>query len=138
MNQIASSYLSRAELWLLISVLAYYLLNGAGIYETAVLIPKWSANPPESLSILQGRYAPDLKRFWIAAHVIHEITFIIAIWLCWKLAPIRNELLVLFGIHFLIRVWTIGYFAPRIIAFQQMDLQHPIQGVIDQVNQWQL
>lgn len=53
-------------------------------------------------------------------HSIHEITFIVAIVFCWKLDPIRNWLLVLFAIHFAVRVWTLTYFAANIIEFQKM------------------
>ena len=42
---ITESYLSRAELWMTITTLAYFLMNGAQIFETAVLVPKWTANP---------------------------------------------------------------------------------------------
>lgn len=109
-----------AELWLLISTLIYFLMNGAQIFETAVIIPKWTANPPDSFAMFKGKYGLDLKTFWIAIHSIHEITFIISIYYCWDFEPARTWLLILFGIHFAVRVWTIGYFAPRIIEFQKI------------------
>jgi hypothetical protein len=112
--------LSRAELWLLITILAYFLMNGAQVFETAVLIPKWSLDPPHSLSLISGKYGVDLKTFWIIVHSLHEITFLLAIYFCWKIDPIRTWLLILFGIHFMVRVWTLVYFAPNIIDFQKI------------------
>lgn len=119
MQTITSQYLSRAELWLFATTLFYFLMNGAQIFETAVLVPKWTAHPPESFQYFQGKYGLDLKTFWVAIHSIHETTFIIAIFFCWKL-EIRNWLLLLFLIHFAVRIWTMAYFAPNIIEFQQI------------------
>jgi len=120
MHTITESYLSRAETWLFITTLAYFLMNGAQIFETAVIIPKWTAAPPGSLQMFKGRYGLDFKGFWIATHSIHEITFILAIIFSWKLELIRNWLLLLFAIHFTVRVWTLAYFAPNIIEFQRI------------------
>jgi hypothetical protein len=121
MYNITEAYLSTAEIWLLITTLIYFLMNGAGIFETAVLVPKWTALPPVSFQILQGKYGLDLKTFWIATHVVHEITFIVAIVFCWQIETIRNGLLLLFALHFAIRTWTILYFAPNIMAFQKIN-----------------
>lgn len=111
-------YLTRAETWLFITILAYFLMNGAQIFETAVLVPKWTSAPPESFLYFKGKFGLDLKTFWIAAHSIHEITFILAIIFCWKIEPVRNWLLILLAIHFAVRAWTILYFAPNVIDFQ--------------------
>src|SRR5688572_18515074 len=120
MNVITTSYLSRAEAWLLITTLIYFLMNGAQIFETAVIVPKWTADPPHSFQLFQGKYGLDFKWFWIVVHSLHEITFIVAIIFCWKLDPIRNGLLILFAVHFAVRVWTLAYFAPNIIDFQKI------------------
>jgi hypothetical protein len=115
-----ADYLSRAELWLGITTLIYFMMNGAGLFETAVLVPKWTAAPPDSFRLFEGKYGLDLKSFWITIHSIHEITFILAIVFCWQLTDIRNGLLILFALHFAVRVWTLAYFAPNIIAFQKI------------------
>ena len=117
---ITSAYLSMAETWLFITTLIYFLMNGAQLFETAVIIPKWTASPPESFQMFKGKYGLDLKTFWIALHSIHEITFILAIIFCWKLIFIRDWLLLLFAIHFAVRIWTLIYFAPNIIEFQKI------------------
>src|SRR5690625_4376535 len=118
MNVLNTAYLTRAEIWLFITILAYFLMNGAQIFETTVLVPKWTSAPPESFLYFKGKFGLDLKTFWIVAHSVHEITFILAIIFCWKIDPIRNWLLILFVIHFAVRVWTILYFAPNVIDFQ--------------------
>jgi hypothetical protein len=120
MDNITTTYLTRAEIWLFITTLVYFLMNGAQIFETAIIVPKWTAAPPESFQMFVGRYGLDFKAFWIVLHSIHEITFILAIVFCWKLEIIRNWLLVLFVVHFTVRVWTLVYFAPNIMEFQKI------------------
>jgi hypothetical protein len=120
MNSITANYLSRAETWLFISILVYFLMNGAQVFETAVIVPKFTASPPESFQMFKGKYGLDFKVFWIVVHSIHEIIFILTIVFCWRLEFIRNWLIVLFAIHFAVRAWTLIYFAPNIIEFQSI------------------
>src|SRR5689334_25383344 len=120
MENLTAQYLFRAEAWLVITTLIYFIMNGAGIFETAVIIPRWSASPPESFQIFRGEHGIDLKYFWIAMHLIHEITFIVAIILCWNIPSVKEWLLALFVAHFGVRVWTLAYFAPNIMEFQKI------------------
>lgn len=120
MEHVSANYLVRAEIWLFITTLAYFLMNGAQIFETAVIVPKWTAAPPESFRLLGGKYGLDLKTFWIIMHTVHEITFVLALIFCWKIAPVKNWLLLLFFVHLAVRAWTLLYFAPNIIAFQDI------------------
>ncbi|MDF2188292.1 transposase [Paraflavitalea sp. CAU 1676] len=137
MNTLTASYIARGETWLLITTLAYFLMNGAQLFETAVIVPKWSQHPPASLHYFKAPYDLDLKTFWIIIHSLHEITFILAIVFCWHIDPIRNWLLVLFAIHFAVRVWTLTYFAPNIIAFQAIANGAPEPaGLVARAHQW--
>ena len=136
MNQITNSYLSRAETWLFITTLMYFLMNGAQLFETAVIVPKWTAAPPESLQLFKGKYGLDFKMFWIIIHSLHELTFIATIIFCWKIDPVRNWLLILFVIHFAVRVWTLAYFAPNIMEFQK--IANEANGTTDLLSRTQL
>lgn len=120
MENITTSYLTRAEFWLFITILIYFLMNGAQIFETLVLVPKWTNSPPDNFNLLLDGRGISLKMFWIIFHSLHEITFILAIVFCWKIVAVRNWLLILFAIHFAVRAWTILYFAPNIIDFQKI------------------
>jgi hypothetical protein len=136
MNDLTTNILTRAEIWICITTFVYFLMNGAQIFETFVIISKWTASPPESLHYFKGKYAMDLKTFWIIIHSIHEITFILAIVFCWKL-DIRNLLLILFALHFLVRVWTILYFAPTVMEFERIANEENItQNLINKANIW--
>src|SRR5678815_3793966 len=137
MEALDSQYLFRAEAWLVITTLIYFIMNGAGIFETAVIIPKWTASPPESLQIFKGEHGIDLKYFWIAMHSIHEITFIVAIIFCWNIPGVRTNLMLLFAMHFAVRVWTLGYFAPRIMEFQKVANEGiSVPGLRDKTRLW--
>lgn len=136
MSGLTHDYLARAEFYMALTTLAYFLMNGAQLFETAVLIPKWTANPPASLSVLQGPYAPDLKTFWIVAHSIHELTFMASIGFCWQLPSIRSELLLIFGLHIALRLWTLSYFAPQIMAFQKVDTALASSEIQAAVKRW--
>lgn len=114
------AYLLRAATWLGITTLAYFCMNGAQLFETAVIVPRWTAAPPDSLRLFEGRYGLDFKWFWIVLHSVHEITFLLALAFCWQLPAVRNVLLELLLAHFAVRAWTLGYFAPRIIEFQRL------------------
>ena len=124
-------------MWLVITTVTYMLMNGAQIFETAVIVPKWASNPPESFHIFKGKYGLDFKVFWITFHSIHEITFILAIIFCWQLTGIRTWLLILFVIHCAVRIWTVAYFAPKIIEFQRIsNEQGSNKELLQQTTKW--
>lgn len=138
MENITTSYLTRAEIWLCITTLIYFLINGAQIFETLILVPKWAASPPDNFDLLLDGRGVSLKIFWIVFHSLHEITFILAIIFCWKIDPVRNWLLILFAIHFAVRVWTLSYFAPNIIDFQKIaETPSLAKDLITQTSLWQ-
>lgn len=137
MESLNSSYIVRAEIWLFLTTLLYFLMNGAQIFETAVIVPKWTAAPPESFKWLADKNGASLKTFWIIMHSIHEIAFILAIIFCWKLDPIRNGLIVIFILHFAVRVWTILYFAPNIINFEKLvETQVIVENLTHKTSLW--
>ena len=128
MNKTEAIIPSRAaNLTLLLTTVIYLLINGAGIWEWANVVPLWSSAPPASFHIFQGQYGLRYKAFWIIFHSIHEVFFIGAIILNWKIKFRRNVLLMIFGVHFMVRVWTLAYFAPILIGFWD----YPYSNTID-------
>lgn len=139
MENITASYLTRAEIWLCITTLIYFLMNGAQIFETLVFVPKWTASPPDNFNLLLDGKGASLKIFWIVLHSIHEIAFILAIIFCWKIDPVRNWLLILFAVHFAVRVWTLSFFAPNIIDFQKVaETPSLAKNLINRTSLWQI
>jgi len=138
MESITTNYLTRAEIWLCITTLIYFLMNGAQIFETLVFVPKWTASPPDNFKLLLDGRGASLKFFWIIIHSLHEIIFILAIIFCWKIDPVRNWLLILFAVHFAVRAWTLSYFAPNIIDFQKIaEKQTLAKDLISRTSLWQ-
>lgn len=137
MENITTSYLTRAEGWLFITTLLYFLMNGAQIFETLVFVPKWADAPPANFRLLLDGRGAGLKNFWIIFHSLHEMTFIVAIIFCWKIDFARNWLLISFAIHFAVRIWTLAFFAPNIIFFQKLADTHPIQDLVNKTALWQ-
>lgn len=120
MENITASYLTRAEVGLGLTIVLYFLMNGAQIFETLVFVPKWTDSPPDNYKLLSDGKGVSLKLFWIVMHSLHEILFILTIIFCWKIESVRNWLLLLFAAHFAVRVWTLAFFAPNIIDFQKI------------------
>jgi len=138
MNNLTASYLTRAELSVLITTLMYFLMNGAQVFETLVFVPRWTNAPPSNFNLLLDGRGASLKNFWIVFHSLHEITFILAIIFCWKIDPVRNWLLILFAIHFAVRVWTLSFFAPNIINFQKVAEDPSLaKDLVSRTSLWQ-
>ncbi|RPE08939.1 transposase [Chitinophaga lutea] len=104
-------------------------MNGAQLWETAIMVPAWTKAPPASLVFFQEPYPLDFKQFWIITHSIHELIFIIAIVTNWRVKQRKFKLLLLFIAHFAIRAWTLLYFAPAIDQFREV----PFSGAVDQL-----
>ncbi|NLR57721.1 transposase [Chitinophaga polysaccharea] len=137
MDNLTTGYLTRAEIWLYITTLIYFLMNGAQVFETLVFVPKWTDTPPANFKLLLDGQGASLKNFWIVVHSLHEITFLLAIIFCWKIDFARNWLLILFAIHFAVRVWTLAFFAPNIINFQQIaETNTLVNDLVNKTTLW--
>ncbi|MDR6370972.1 hypothetical protein J2795_001982 [Chryseobacterium bernardetii] len=137
MESLTATYVTRAEIWLCITTLLYFLMNGAQIFETLIFVPKWASSPPFTFKLLQDGNGVSLKYFWIILHSLHEIAFILAVIFCWKIDPVRNWLLILFIIHTAVRVWTLTFFAPNIIQFQNLAANPSVpQEILMRISFW--
>ena len=133
----STGHLRRAFIWLVTTIAVYLVMNGAQLFETVLIVPSWTAAPPASLALFHGEYKLDFKTFWIAFHSLHEITFILVLVFSWKLRAVRRWLLVLLSVHLAVRVWTIAYFAPTVIAFQQMSPAFTVDpALVEQAAGW--
>ena len=131
------AYLRRAGTWLVITTLAYFLVNGAQVFETVTIVPAWAAAPPESLAVFHGPYGLDFMVFWIVAHSLHELTFLLAIAFSWRIPPVRRRLLALLAVHVALRVWTVAYFAPTIIELQGITGTGVDPALLERAALWQ-
>lgn len=128
-----------ADLWLITAVCSYFVMNGAQIWETAVLIPAWTEAPPASLIFFQQPYGLNLKTFWIVMHTINDVLFIWALIFNWQLKERRNFLIPLFIIHLGIRTWTVHYFAQEIIFFQNITHSFALNPeLVERADKWKM
>jgi len=128
---------SAAYKWLFYSICAYFIMNGAQVWETAIMVPAWTEAPPASLLFFQKPYGLDFKIFWIVTHGIHELIFIIALVLNWKIKPRRNLMLLVLAGHIAVRAWTLLYFAPTIMEFQQIPYSDTVDTLLqEKAAQW--
>lgn len=123
----SNSTYSREDIWLFISISAYFLMNGAQLWETFIMVPAWTAAPPASLHFFQGPYGLDFKAFWIIVHSIHDVLFLMAIIFNWKIMCRRKPMLILFFVHACMRAWTLLYFAPVLMEFQAIPVSNTIE-----------
>ncbi|WP_278380061.1 transposase [Chryseobacterium arthrosphaerae] len=138
MESLTTTDVARAEIWLCITTLLYFMMNGAQIFETLVFVPQWVSSPPQNFKLLLDGKGVSLKIFWIIFHSVHEITFILALVFCWKIDPVRNWLLVLFIAHIAVRAWTLIFFAPNIIDFQKLAETSVIpENLASRTSAWQ-
>ncbi|MGE8722394.1 hypothetical protein ACO2KH_13750 [Leptospira terpstrae] len=128
-----------AKYSLFLNLLIYFLMNGAQIFETIVFVPRWAFGIDHNFGLLNTKYkSADLKYFWISFHTVHEIIFLVSLIFCYKIEGIGNNLLVLFFLHMVVRVWTIIYFANKIIWFQTLANtidKHSIK-VLKEIKKW--
>lgn len=117
---------SKPNQWLFIAVALYFLMNGAQLWETAIMVPAWTAAPPASLIFFQEPYGVDFKIFWIVVHSVHDLAFIVALIFSWKIPVRRNWMLLLLSIHVVVRIWTLAYFAPQLMAFQELSYSNSV------------
>lgn len=117
---------SNATQWLFYAICAYFIMNGAQLWETVLMVPAWTAAPPSSLIFFQKPYGLDFKLFWIVIHGIHELIFITALVFNCKIKKRRNLIVLVLAGHITVRVWTLLYFAPTIMEFQQLPYSDTI------------
>lgn len=100
---------------MIIACMCFLTVFGAGVYEHVVLVPKWSAAPPSSLTMFQGQYGIHAENFWMP---IHPITLfflggaLIANWYSNR----RRKILIVLGGYIIILMMTFGLLVPELMT----------------------
>lgn len=95
--------------------LTFAIMIGGAVYEHINVVPKWSAAPPESLSIFQGTYGLKPELFWMIIHPVNLLLFILTLAFHWKSAR-RKNILIAFSSYVIILVVTSLFFVPELIS----------------------
>ena len=138
-NKMTTINTYRASIWLFFATALYFVMNGAQLWETALMVPAWTAAPPESLFFFKGPYGLDFKYFWMIVHSVHEVVLLLAIAFNWRLRSRRNIMLILFVIHVAMRVWTLTYFAPTLMGFMALEIRPGTDAaLLEKATTWKL
>lgn len=136
MNKMTDKTL-RADRWLYMATALYFVMNGAQLWETSIMVPAWTAGPPASLFFFKTAYGLDFKLFWIVVHSVHEVFLLLALLFNWHIRQRRNIMIGLLVIHVALRIWTLQYFAPTLMQFMAMDVKPVVDpGLLKQATIW--
>lgn len=95
--------------------LSFSVVVGAAIYEHIAVVPRWSAAPPASLSMFQGKYGLNPSPFWIAIHPVTLVLLTAAIFL-FRQTGSRPYLLITTAGYVMVLIITFAHFVPELIA----------------------
>ncbi|MDQ4141473.1 MAG: hypothetical protein M3142_13270, partial [Bacteroidota bacterium] len=98
-----------------ITCLSFAIIIGAAVYEHLAVVPRWSAGPPASLSMFQGKYGLNAGAFWKLIHPVTLLLFTATLTLFWKTERRKNILVTLTG-YVIILIITATYFVPELLA----------------------
>lgn len=94
------------------------LINAGGsIYEHTLIDPVW----PDQLALIRQPNGIKRVHFWAPAHILFELSLIASLWYSWASLDIRQWLLIAFGSHSVLRLWSAFYFIPKAIVFEKAD-----------------
>ncbi|HEX2629609.1 MAG TPA: hypothetical protein VHM26_11370 [Chitinophagaceae bacterium] len=98
-----------------LACLSFAVVIGAAIYEHIAVVPQWSAAPPASLSMFQGKYGLNPAPFWMYIHPVTLVLFITSLIFFRKTNSRKNLLITLTG-YVIILIITFIYFVPELLA----------------------
>jgi hypothetical protein len=122
------------------SVFAWATWFGGTLYQMLVIVPIWSAAPPDSVQAFFGgtEYNRTVMHFFgppfMAARVV---PLLIALALAWRLPEHRRALGVAVGCVVLMVVFTIAYVYPiNAVLFEQAGGDNAPERITTMVRQW--
>jgi hypothetical protein len=98
-----------------VGCLTFCIMIGGAVYEHLNMVPTWSAAPPASLSMFQGKYGLKPELFWMLIHPVNLFFFVLNLIFHWKSARRKSLLIVSIG-YVLILAITAAYFVPKLLS----------------------
>jgi hypothetical protein len=117
---------STKNLLLILASLSFITIMGAAIYEAVSTTPHWSAAPPMSLTMFQGKYGLNSGLFWMIIHPVTILLLLAALVANWKNGR-RKQILGVFCTYIVILIVTTAYFVPELIHI----ISSPFQDHVD-------
>lgn len=116
--------------------LSFAVVIGAAVYEHAAVVPRWSAAPPASLSMFQGKYGLNPTPFWKSIHPITLFLLITAVFLMRK-AGSKPYLLITLAGYLLVLVITFAFFVPELMAITRAGMESTDHTLVKRAAQWE-
>jgi hypothetical protein len=118
--------------------LSFSVVIGAAVYEHLAVVPQWSAGPPFSLSMFQGKYGLNAAAFWIPIHPVTLLLLMGALVCAWKTDGRKHVLITLAGYVTILGI-TAVYFVPELLAITGTAFSETIDPSLTQRAQlWEL
>lgn len=118
--------------------LAFSVVIGGAVYEHLAVVPQWSAAPPFSLSMFQGKYGLNAAAFWIPIHPVTLLLLIGALVFSWKTEGRKHVLITLAGYVIILGI-TATYFVPELLAITGTAFSETVDPSLTQrANWWEL
>lgn len=114
-----------------ITCLSFAIVIGGAVYEHIAVVPQWSAAPPHSLSMFQGKYGLNPTPFWMYIHPVTLVLFAISIALFRNTAS-RPHLLISSIGYVIILVITFSFFVPELITITGATYAEHADAVLTQ------
>jgi len=122
---------------LIIASISYISVIGGAIYEHLSVVPQWSAAPPASLTMFQGKYGLQAGNFWGFIHPVTTVFLIASLIANWKTER-RKYILVIIGVYVVAQVITAIYFVPELLAIINTKYEAIInQGLASRAKLWE-
>jgi hypothetical protein len=126
-----------ANFSLLFACFSVALAVGGGMYESIVVMPQWSGQPPASFALIQKGTGVPLQRFWIPVHILITIGLVASLIANWKYADRRSLIIIAVISYLAMRAWSFTYFIPEMLRFQNIPLDQPqTAALLDRVRTW--
>ncbi len=118
--------------------LSFSVVIGAAVYEHLAVVPRWSAGPPFSLSMFQGKYGLNAAAFWMPIHPVTLLLMIAALVAAWKTAGRKNLLITLAGYVIILGI-TAVYFVPELLAITGTAFSETVDpSLTERAQRWEL
>ncbi len=117
------------ELLYALTCLSFAIVIGAAVYEHIAVVPRWSAAPPASLTMFQGKYGLDAAPFWKLIHPVTLLLLITTLVIFWKTGS-RMHLVVPLSVYVAILVATATYFVPQLLSIVQTPVSETADALL--------
>ncbi|RFS17553.1 DUF1772 domain-containing protein [Emticicia sp. C21] len=118
--------------------LSFAIVIGGAIYEHMGVVPRWSAAPPASLSMFQGKYGLNPAPFWMTIHPVTLLLLTTAI-ILFRKTDCKAYLLTTTIGYVIVLIITFMFFVPELMAITGTPYSENIDSSLTKrAKQWEV